>query len=315
MTLALWQAMSTNSILLPAPLGKWTYTSSQACPARNHDCYFLPTTNVSSYRLGTRAAEILATKPTEMLPSFSAELETLGIDLFTRRSLDEIRSAYNFGLLWKDKAMFPRKTGCWIAAQLLYFLLQPNYYLEERLRAEKQRLNWGQGPTIALHVRHGWRARFNGDISLKNFLMAARDFNASNVLLITEDQTVINEAENLFPEYNWMYTLYPRNNPHDIGVEMERGGIDPTAEAINALVNLLLASEAQYFVGRTNSTWFRLMIMLAAGKYGVFPEFRNVGNDWGHGGLAKWGFFGLCTMGELEKELQYNPRTAFTRGF
>ena len=83
-----------------------------------------------------------------------------------------------------------------------------------------------------------------------------------NILLITEDEEVIKDAESNFPHYQWHYTEYPRENKHDIGVAMSRGEIDSTGEALNALVNLFLSSECEYFVGRVNSTWFRLMIML-----------------------------------------------------
>ena len=45
------------------------------------------------------------------------------------------------------------------------------------------------------------------------------------------------------------------------------------------------------------------MIMLAYGKYGTMPPFDNVLEDWGHGGLRKWGFFGMCTLEELRQEV------------
>ena len=45
------------------------------------------------------------------------------------------------------------------------------------------------------------------------------------------------------------------------------------------------------------------MIMLAYGKYGQMPPFDNLREDWGHGGLRKCGFFGMCTLEELQKEV------------
>ena len=69
-------------------------------------------------------------------------------------------------------------------------------------------------------------------------------------------------------------------------------------------MNLFLSSECDFFVGRVNSTWYRLMIMLAYGKYGKMPPFDNLFEDWGHGGLRKWGFFGMCTLRELRDEVR-----------
>ena len=88
---------------------------------------------------------------------------------------------------------------------------------------------------------------------------------------------MISDALSNFPEYDWLYTEYPRENSHDIGIAMSEGKIDPTAEALNALVNLILSSECQYFVGQVNSTWYRLMIMLAYGKYGQMPPLTTSG--------------------------------------
>jgi len=157
---------------------------------------------------------------------------------------------------------------------------------------------------IAVHVRHGWRARFNSEITMSDYMKSIQRFSSTKkILLITEDEGVIRDAEENFPQYEWYYTNYPRENKHDIGVAMTKGEVDPTAEALNALVNLFLSSECEYFVGRVNSTWFRLMIMLAYGKYGAMPPFDNLFEDWGHGGLRKWGFFGMCTLEELRQEV------------
>lgn len=189
-------------------------------------------------------------------------------------------------------------------AQLMWYLVQPNAMLEELLAAEKKRMGWGKGRCIAMHVRHGPRARFIKDAGIDDYVKAAKRMpDVKNILIMTEDEKVIAEAESKYPEYNWLYTEYNRINPHDMGVEMEKGAVDPTAEAINALKNLLLSSECDMFIGRANSTWFRLMVMLAYGRYGFMPPFENVREDWGRGGLRKWGFFGTCTLTELRKEL------------
>jgi hypothetical protein len=204
------------------------------------------------------------------------------------------------------------KTGCWVAGQLLWYLLQPNKKLEERVDAEKKRLGW-KGRCIAVHVRNGWRAKLNAKLTIHDFMKPAKRMpqvsclryasktcvlhlvtalksshhlpsaQVENVLLMTEDQSIIDAAEREMPHYNWLYTNYSRSNAHDIGLEMSKGAINPEDEAINALVNLILSSECDFFIGRANSTWFRLIILFAYGRYGFMPPFENLMEDWGHG--------------------------------
>ena len=227
--------------------------------------------------------------------------------MWSRRDLDSFRHVHQFGSVWlRTSDLLSDKSGCWVAAQLLYYLLKPNKMLERAISKEKERLRWNSSENrcIAVHVRHGWRSRFNSKITMADYMESIQRFpKIKNILLITEDEEVIKDAESNFPHYQWHYTEYPRENKHDIGVAMSRGEIDSTGEALNALVNLFLSSECEYFVGRVNSTWFRLMIMLAYGKYGTMPPFDNLLEDWGHGGLRKWGFFGMCTLEELREEV------------
>ncbi|XRB17866.1 Fuct6p protein [Pseudoscourfieldia marina] len=311
LTMAFWQALHDESMLVSAPKGSWTYTHVSECPSRNEECYFQPLSKdtTHTWNVDSVALDALQTTRTNSLGNLKTLFQSADMTLWTRSSLDAFRYQHNFGQSWLNElpnfTQTYGKSGCWFAGQLLYFLLSPNKQMNERLLAEKRRLNWESSgrDCIAVHVRHGWRARFNARLTMKDFMKSIRRYQSRNVLLITEDQSVIDDAKQNFPEYNWMYTNYPRDNKHDIGIAMEKGEIDPTPEAINALLNLYLSSECRYHVGRVNSTWFRLMIMLAYGRYGTMPLFDNLQEDWGHGGVHKWGFFGMCTLREVRKEV------------
>ncbi|CAL6334282.1 unnamed protein product [Bathycoccus prasinos] len=304
--MALWFSYANQKSLHSIPNGKWEYTSANVCPQRNHECYFQ---NLVSDPL----QEWIQDERTKyMVSSFDAENlkyneKLLNVDLWSRKSLDSFRKEHQFGTIWfQESEILSRKTGCWVGAQILYYLLKPNPTLQATILKEKERLQWtsNESSCIAVHVRHGWRSRFNSKIVMSDYMKSIKRFSKTKkVLLITEDEEVIKDAELNFPDYQWLYTDYPRENKHDIGVAMQKGEVDSTAEALNALVNLFLSSECEYFVGRVNSTWFRLMIMLAYGKYGTMPPFDNLLEDWGHGGLRKWGFFGMCTLDELRKEV------------
>ena len=304
--MAMWFSYANQKSLHSIPNGKWEYTSANVCPHRNHECYF-------QNLVSDPFQEWVQDEQTKyMVSSFDAEKlkyneHLLSVDLWSRKSLDSFRTEFRFGTVWlREREILSRKTGCWVAAQILYYLLKPNPTLQAAILQEKERLKWNVNDSscIAVHVRHGWRSRFNSKIVMLDYMKSIQRFSKTKkILLITEDEEVIKDAESNFPDYQWHYTEYPRENKHDIGVAMLKGEVDSTAEAMNALVNLFLSSECEYFVGRVNSTWFRLMIMLAYGKYGTMPPFDNLLEDWGHGGLRKWGFFGMCTLDELREEV------------
>ena len=304
--MAFWYAYSNHMSLHSLVRGDWEYTSAVDCPSRNHECYFQPIASapIKEFVSDRRSVEMLLSYDSKKLKDNEQYLEAR---LWTRKSLDFLRKDFGFGIpALKEDLLLEKKTGCWLAAQILYFLLKPNTILENEVRKAKEKLNWNRdsGKCVAVHVRHGWRSRFSADLSMTEYVMSVRRLShVKKILLITEDDKVISDALSNFPEYDWLYTEYPRENSHDIGIAMSEGKIDPTAEALNALVNLILSSECQYFVGQVNSTWYRLMIMLAYGKYGQMPPFDNIREDWGHGGLRKWGFFGMCTLEELQKEV------------
>jgi hypothetical protein len=304
--MALWYAYSNHMSLHSLVRGDWEYTSAVDCPSRNHECYFQPIASapINEFVNDRKSAEMLISYDSKKIKDNEQYLEAR---LWTRKSLDFFRNDFGFGIpAIRDDLRLEKKTGCWLASQILYFLLKPNMILENEVSKAKKRMNWNRdsGQCVAVHVRRGWRSRFSADLSMMDYVRSVRRLShVRKILLITEDDKVISDALSNFPEYDWLYTEYPRENSHDIGIAMSEGKIDPKAEALNALVNLILSSECHYFVGQVNSTWYRLMIMLAYGKYGQMPPFDNLREDWGHGGLRKWGFFGMCTLEELRKEV------------
>jgi len=305
--MALWYAYANNMALHSIPNGGWDYTSESSCPSRNHECYFqnLASAPAENWVIDDKTKKMINIMNANIL---KANAEFLSVKLWSRTSLDDFRKEHQFGLSWlKENKLLKGKTGCWVAAQLLFFLLKPTISLQTAIEKEKQRLNFHPegSQCIAVHVRHGWRSKSSSNIKMSDYMESVRRYSDTRrILLITEDQEVIEDAESNFPDYDWLYTKYPRENKHDIGASMSVGEVDPTAEAFNALVNLFLSIECDYFVGRVNSTWYRLMIMLAYGKYGQMPPFDNLFEDWGHGGLRKWGFFGMCTLEELREEVR-----------
>jgi len=303
--MALWFAYNNDMSLHNIPKGSWEDTSISSCPSRNHECYFEPLASdpLDSWIMDAKTKELISSSDAESLKDNE---KRLSVQLWSRDNLDMFRAQHKFGADWfEEHKLFVGKSGCWFAAQNLYFLLKPNIKLEEEIKNVKVQLKWGnEKRCIAVHVRHGDRSKLNSHVKVSDYVAALKLLpSVRKVLLVTDDFRVIEVIKTNFPEYDWVYTRYARNNTGNIGSAMRLGKLDPTKEALNALVNLMLASECEYFVGRANSTWFRLMIMLSYGKFGSMPPFVNVHEDWGHGGLRKWGFFGMCTLQELQKEV------------
>ena len=138
-------------------------------------------------------------------------LQKNSVFLFTRRSLDDFRATDKFGVRWIPSILSrllpmstkrQTKTGCWVAGQLLYHILQPNEQLEEALRKEKQRLNWPER-CVALHVRHGWRARFNSHLKASDFMARVKRSPVGsypsilNSLILSRSQTFSSPAVDL----------------------------------------------------------------------------------------------------------------------
>ena len=78
----------------------------------------------------------------------------------------------------------------------------------------------------------------------------------------------------------------------DIGEAVRAGRLDGGREAENALLNLLIAVDAEFFVGPLSSTWSRATLLLSQAKYGV--PMRFAATDRGCRESWHWGF-GSCS--------------------
>jgi hypothetical protein len=144
---------------------------------------------------------------------------------------------------------------------------------------------------------------------------------AKTILLVTEDPSVVAEAQSgrYDGEFTFVFTSHRRrrtsssgessgrndggggqraniehaNIEHaNIGEAILAGEIDGEGEALNALANLLLSIECDLLVGPLSSTWTRMTLLLALGKYNRPMPYKSVEipskKSW------QWGF-GACT--------------------
>ena len=288
-----------------AKVGRWTYSK---CASRGNDCYFQ---KITSARTEYETPEGVYRGEGALVKEEEKDEELI----WTRGSLDGFQKEHNAGIGWmKDlkKAlngfeMPSGRGGCWVVSQFLYYILHPNEKLDRVLRLEKKRMGWEteerREPVAAIHVRHGDRAQRGhqgSNLQIEQFLARLRklDPKCKKVLLMTEDGEVIDDAiKNFGKEFHFYYTtIQPRHND-DINRLLKEGKLDPENEIHNALVNLYLAADADYFLGHLSSTWGRVVLLLSYGKYGCFQKMDLMESTW----KSRWGF-SACSTEEWEKE-------------
>ena len=288
-----------------AKVGRWTYSK---CASRGNDCYFQ---KITSARTEYETPEGVYRGEGALVKEEEKDEELI----WTRGSLDGFQKEHNAGIGWmKDlkKAlngfeMPSGRGGCWVVSQFLYYILHPNEKLDRVLRLEKKRMGWEteerREPVAAIHVRHGDRAQRGhqgSNLQIEQFLARLRklDPKCKKVLLMTEDGEVIDDAiKNFGKEFHFYYTtIQPRHND-DINRLLKEGKLDPENEIHNALVNLYLAADADYFLGHLSSTWGRVVLLLSYGKYGCFQKMDLMESTW----KSRWGFTS-CSTEEWEKE-------------
>ncbi|GJP78464.1 hypothetical protein CLOP_g8757 [Closterium sp. NIES-67] len=117
---------------------------------------------------------------------------------------------------------------------------------------------WVPRPLVSMHVRMGDKARemrMAGFEAYLHLLSRVRHFDPSarTVWLSTEMQPVVEQALRI-PGWNWKVTSIPRMQGKESMPAFEaRIGAQRSVE--NAWVNLLMAAEADYFIGALGSTW------------------------------------------------------------
>ncbi|KAK3257215.1 hypothetical protein CYMTET_33689 [Cymbomonas tetramitiformis] len=119
---------------------------------------------------------------------------------------------------------------------------------------------------------------------------------------MTEDQQVIDDTKH-FPGYNFIYTDYPRLN-QDIAEMIREGKIHPADEIHNALINLYMAVDSDYFVGSLGSSWARLVLAMSYGKYNCMQPHSVLGTRW----ESKWEF-GVCTAKSFNAAVAHHTCT------
>jgi len=108
-----------------------------------------------------------------------------------------------------------------------------------------------QTPCTVMHVRrtdivlHGeWSRKYR---QIKEYITAL-DNSTKNILLLTDDQNAIEEAQTLHPDYHWMFIERPRHRGAEGGWENQIPSDDPKLEMIVLLSVFRLVRQCTSFI-------------------------------------------------------------------
>ena len=231
--------------------GSWIYTDGATCGGRSMDlgCYFVPPTSCS-------------------LSQAESGLRT---DLHFRLVQDWQRVRRSL-----PPSFRARGYRYWKAIASAY-LVRPLPWLTKLAEEEKARVFGREGmphPITSMHVRHG-------DTGLEVPIVPFSRYDAmvaknETVFLSTEDKSVIEEA-GIARERRYLYSSMERLNLSPFDAVKRLGG---GREGTNSLVQLLIASECDSFVGTRSSNWCMLIEELAKVRgRGLGSAYRTPAGD------------------------------------
>jgi len=241
---ALGLALRNNFVMVP--VGDFHYAERMKdCAEANLDCFFHSITNCTLYDVDPDEPKVEGTRE-------------LGFDFPQNvRVIENMRAAGGLraGALplqyhWKGKR--------WWRAQSLKYFFRPRPWLLNYLDEQKMKI-FPDGkiprPIVLIHVRFRGPKEPKAPISLHHHIKLMEEsgmvelFKLTNIFLTVEDTSVIAETAN-FPGYNWFYT---NQSVRDVG---EYGRLN---KGLLAWTNLFVASECDFFVGSTKSSWFDMI--------------------------------------------------------
>ena len=133
----------------------------------------------------------------------------------------------------------------------------------------KQLLNL-QRPCTTMHVRRGDagfpRQPYRRYAAVQEYLDAASVAEGSNVFLLTDDNSTIEEIHKHHPDYNWIYLDRPRNKGVEGGWEGHIPSGKPEFEVLTIFTEIGLASQCEKLVqgnsGRSGGAWYTSLFLL-----------------------------------------------------
>ncbi|CAI5470064.1 unnamed protein product [Closterium sp. Yama58-4] len=160
------------------------------------------------------------------------------------------------------------KVHWWRSQSVRFFLRSPTAYLCHLTNAARHhtygfREPYLPRPIVSVHVRQGDKAGEMRLLPLRAFVAAAQHMrrnapNLNHIWLSTEMQSVVEEAKEQHRDWTFLFTQNPRQEGTMTMHEYEAAvGADVLVGL--SFINLIIASQCDYFVGTLGSNWNRLI--------------------------------------------------------
>lgn len=147
-----------------------------------------------------------------------------------------------------------------LMAQLVRYLLRPQPWFQRKIELfiEKQNLPLLMRPFASMHVRYGDKVSEAPRMPLASYMDILRTHrpDVRTVFLSTETASVISELIRSYPDYSFKSFNYSRIETTVAGI---RGAVANNNEFIASFANLVVAIQANFFVGSLSSNWCRLI--------------------------------------------------------
>jgi len=196
-----------------------------------------------------------------------------------------------------------RHGRAWLVAQVTRFLVQPNAFLANELKVQREALGLAEGganymkPYLSVHLRRGDGCTDRGGVACKglNDTMPQIDealakYGMSTVFVATTDSSVF-EAKAARTNVSWMHRQtheLSMNTSKDLGVGVKYGlekslfmrMTNAHDEWSKFMVDAYLMADATLMIGAFESTVLRLVYAMAYGIYGCAKPYISLSWSW-----------------------------------
>ena len=201
---------------------------TKACPSLNMECYFLPVSGCPA----------------------------------------DLRHVHPFGPVAKQGPPLDSQQGGWI----FEYATRTKTILRERVYRYASSAISIRSPCTVMHVRRAdvvinpFSNVTRRYYPIDDYIQGAQDVLQPNILLLTDDQNAISEAEYKFPQYHWMYLNRTRHRGAEGGFENQIPSGDPVHEVVILLTTFRLVRSCASIVHTFSSFPYYLRAIMQSNE-------------------------------------------------
>jgi hypothetical protein len=182
-----------------------------------------------------------------------------------------------------------------VVSTILHRLLRPSASMKDRVYFEKLAMKWPATPVLGIHYRSGdsclesqnklGRICDRFDVYMKEANFLRHKYNLTHIYLATDSSDLLESPlEDTYPGWTFLYVRDMdrggQRNLETVDFLLANDRIDGCKEARNSLLDILLLSECEVFIGKFSSNLDRLAYSLMYGRTGQYRPYVSLDNAW-----------------------------------